>query len=101
MSSFDERRNASETKHAHDENKRFRIRARRNKIAATWAGEMLKLDPESLTQYQASIVAIGAETIGDGKIIERLSADLGINEDQIGIRLDGFENQARIEIDSE
>jgi hypothetical protein len=51
MTTFEERERAFEAKYAHDEEFRFRVTARRDKLFAHWAAEQLHLaDDEDLTR---------------------------------------------------
>ena len=44
MSSFDERKKGFEKKFAHDEEKQFKINARKNKYLGEWASQILGYD---------------------------------------------------------
>ena len=46
MSSFDERKKGFEKKFAHDEEKQFKINARKNKYLGEWAAQILGYDEE-------------------------------------------------------
>jgi hypothetical protein len=79
---FDERERAFESHFAHGEELRFRARAQRNRLLATWAGERMRLTQDAAAGYVASITEDGA-VASDEALLARLQADLracGIEE---------------------
>lgn len=56
MSTFDKREEGFENKFAHDEELRFRARARRNKLVGLWAAEKLGIAGAAAESYAANIV---------------------------------------------
>ena len=85
MSSFDDRENAFEAKFAHDEETRFRILARRDKLIGLWAANKLGKDEAAAADYAKSVVLSDLEKPGDDDIIAKLHGDLaglgvGIND---------------------
>lgn len=73
--SFEDRRLEFENKYAHDEELRFRIESRRNRLMARWAADKLGLDEESSEQYVRTIVALGSSRAGEEAIVSRLRDD--------------------------
>jgi hypothetical protein len=57
MSTFDKREEGFENKFAHDEELRFKARARRNKLVGLWAAEKLGIAGAAAESYAANIVA--------------------------------------------
>ena len=51
MSSFDEREKSFEKKFAHDEEKQFKISARRNKYLGEWASKILNYNSDQEEKY--------------------------------------------------
>ena len=57
MTTFQDRERAFEAKYAHDEEFRFLVTARRDKLFAQWAAEQLGLKPESKADLTAAMLA--------------------------------------------
>jgi hypothetical protein len=75
MSTFDKREEGFERKFAHDEEVRFKARARRNKLLGLWAAERLGLSGDSAEAYAKEIVAADFEEPGDDDVVARLRRD--------------------------
>ena len=74
MTTFDDRERAFENKFAHDAELQFKAEARRNKLAALWAAELLgKADTEA---YVAEVLAADLEEAGSEDVVRKLAADL-------------------------
>jgi len=56
MGTFDKREEGFESKFAHDEELRFKARARRNKLVGLWAAEKLGMAGAAAEAYAANIV---------------------------------------------
>jgi hypothetical protein len=73
MVSMSDREKAFENKYAHDEEKKFRIIARRNKLMGVWAGGLLgKTDADA---YAKEVVASDFEEAGDEDVIRKVAGD--------------------------
>jgi len=72
MNSFKERRNAFENKFAHNEELRFKIEARRNKLLGHWAAELLGRDADS---YAKEVIISDFEEAGDEDVFNKIRAD--------------------------
>jgi hypothetical protein len=72
---FDEREQAFESRFAHEEEMRFRARAQRNRLLATWAVERMRLTGAAASGYVTSF-AEEAVVVGDEAPLTRLQADL-------------------------
>jgi hypothetical protein len=89
MTTFDNRKNAFESKFAHDAETQFKITARRNKLLGHWAAEKMGLTPEETTAYATSVVQADFEEAGDEDVVRKLLGDLtsaGIEIDDAMIR---------------
>jgi hypothetical protein len=89
MTTFDDRERAFETKFAHDEEMKFRIIARRNRLLGEWAGSLMKLSPTETESYAKDVVRADFEEAGDEDVIRKLLGDLtaaGIDMDEARIR---------------
>ena len=83
MSSFDDRRNAFENKFAHDEELKFKIEARRNKLLGLWAAEIMGKDGDA---YAKEVIAADFEEAGDEDVFRKLAGDLGDAQSEEDIR---------------
>ncbi|MDP2354695.1 MAG: ATPase inhibitor subunit zeta [Beijerinckiaceae bacterium] len=75
MSLFESRTRAFEAKFVHDEDVRFRARARRNRKLAAWAAERMSLSGDERAAYELFIIQLGV-FYGDQGVRERLLHDL-------------------------
>ncbi|MFM2279433.1 MAG: hypothetical protein RLZZ444_1664 [Pseudomonadota bacterium] len=74
MSSFSDREKAFENKYAHDQDTKFRVIARRNKLLGLWAAELMgKADADA---YAKEVVASDFEEAGDADVIRKVAGDL-------------------------
>lgn len=71
---FDERERAFESRFAQEEELRFKARARRNRLLATWAVERMQLTGDAASSYVTSLTE---ETLvaSDEALLARLAAD--------------------------
>lgn len=73
MSGLTDREKAFENKYAHDQDMKFRIVARRNKLLGLWAAELLgKADAAA---YASEVVASDFEEAGDEDVVRKVAAD--------------------------
>jgi hypothetical protein len=96
MTTFDDREKAFETKFAHDEELRFRITARRNRLLGQWAAAQMGLTPEETDAYAKAVVQADFEEAGDEDVIRKVLGDLtsaGIETDDMAVRA-ALEQQA-------
>lgn len=94
MTTFDDRESAFEAKFSRDEEMRFRVAARRDRLVGQWAAEAMKLTPEEADAYAKSVVQADFEEAGDEDLVRKLVADLG----QAGVDTDeGVVRQALAE----
>jgi hypothetical protein len=76
MTSFKDREIAEEAKYALDEETRFKVEARRNKLLGLWAAEKMGLSGDAAEDYAKSVVAADFEKAGEEDVFEKVSADL-------------------------
>ena len=89
MTQFNDRERAFETKYAHDEEMKFRMIARRNKLLGEWAARKLGLSQEESDSYAKDVIRADFEEAGDGDVIRKVLGDLtsaGIEVDEAEIR---------------
>ncbi len=73
MSTFDDRQKGFENKYKHDEELRFKVNARRNKLLGVWAAG--KLGIKDAEAYAKEVVASDFEKAGDDDVIEKIMKD--------------------------
>jgi len=75
MSTFDKREEGFELKFAHDEEVRFKARARRNKLLGLWAAEKLGLAAAAADAYAKEVVMADFEGSGDDAVFGKVRRD--------------------------
>jgi hypothetical protein len=89
MTTFDDRERAFETKFAHDEEMKFRITARRNRLLGEWAARQMGLSEAESESYAKDVVRADFEEAGDEDVIRKVLGDLtaaGVETDDAKIR---------------
>jgi hypothetical protein len=66
MTTFDDRERAFETKFAHDEELRFRVIARRNRLLGQWAAKLMGLSDAEADAYAKDVIRADFEEAGAG-----------------------------------
>lgn len=103
MTGFDNREKGFEAKFSHDEDTKFRIRSRRNKLLGLWVAKVFGLSGAAADSYAADVVASDMDRPGDDDMIEKIMADVaarGAKLDVVAIKkeLAAFEVTARDQI---
>ena len=103
MTQFDDRERAFEAKFSHDEEMKFRITARRNRLLGEWAARKMGLSEAETVCYSKDVVRSDFEEAGENDVIRKVLGDLtaaGIDcdEDKIGEALRNKEIEARRQI---
>ncbi|HTI86168.1 MAG TPA: DUF1476 domain-containing protein [Alphaproteobacteria bacterium] len=106
MSGFDEREKGFEAKYRLDEETKFRVRARRNKLLGLWVAEKLGLTGADADSYAKEVVAADLEKPGDDDVIEKVMTDIkthgaAIDAKAIARQLVESEKTAREQVISE
>lgn len=106
MSMFDDREKGYEAKYKHDQETRFKITARRNKLLGLWVAAQLGKTGAEADAYAKEVVAADFEKPGDDDVIVKVLKDLegkGVNYDMEAIRkkLFAFGNEARDQVEAE
>ena len=89
MTTFDDCERAHEAGFAHDEEMKFRIIARRNKLLGHWGAGLMKLSAVEAEAYAKDVVRADFEEAGDEDVIRKLLGDLtaaGVETDEAAIR---------------
>jgi hypothetical protein len=75
MTTFDEREKAFEAKFKRDQELRFKVRARRNKLLGLWAAEQMGVKGDAAEAYAKEVVAADFEKVGEEDVVARLLRD--------------------------
>lgn len=89
MTQFDDRERAFETKFAHDEEMKFRIIARRNRLLGEWAARQMGLSDAETESYAKDVIRADFEEAGDDDVIRKVLGDLtaaGVDCDETTVR---------------
>jgi hypothetical protein len=103
MTQFDDRERAFETKFAHDEEMKFRIAARRNRLLGQWAARKMGLTDAEAESYAKDVIRSDFEEAGEHDVIRKVMGDLtaaGVDcdEDTVAEALRNKEIEARRQI---
>jgi hypothetical protein len=74
MTTFDEREQGFEKKFALDEELKFKVAARRNKLLGLWVAEQLGIAGDAASAYAKQVVA--ADFDGAGYVARKVTTDL-------------------------
>ena len=89
MTQFDDRERAFEAKFAHDEEMKFRITARRNRLLGEWAARLMSLTEAETESYAKDVVRSDFEEAGEHDVIRKVLGDLtsaGVDCDEERVR---------------
>jgi len=103
MTQFDDRQRAFESKFARDEEMKFRITARRNRLLGEWAARQMGLSEAETAAYAKDVVRSDFEEAGDHDVVRKVlgdltSAGIEVEEDAIREALAHKEVEARRQI---
>ena len=106
MTQFSDREKAFETKFQKDQEVRFKVTARRNRLLGLWAAEKLGLQGGEADAYAKDVVAADFEEPGDNDVLRKVQQDLaakGIEISEHGVRheMDRLLEEAKRQIDKE
>jgi hypothetical protein len=76
MTTFDEREKEFEARFKHDEDFRFKVTARRNRLLGLWAADRMGLSGTAATSYAKTVVAAEFERGGDSHVVDKVMTDL-------------------------
>jgi hypothetical protein len=76
MTTFDEREKAFEKKYEHDQDLKFKVNARKNKLLGLWAAGLMGKSGADAEAYAKDVVLADYEKPGDSDVIEKLVKDL-------------------------
>jgi hypothetical protein len=78
MTAFDKRKDAFESKFAHDAELQFKAGARRNKLLGLWAAGLLGKTGADADTYAKEVVAADFERAGDEDVFEKIRKDFDV-----------------------
>jgi len=76
MTSFREREQAFEAKFRQDEELRFKVTSRRNKLLGLWAAERMGLSADDAEAYAKAVIRSDFEKPGDEDVLAKVHGDL-------------------------
>ncbi len=77
MNGFDDREKGFEAKYKVDQEKEFKVTARRNRLLGAWAAELMGLNGDAADAYAKDVVASDFIKPGDSDVVEKVLADFG------------------------
>jgi hypothetical protein len=100
---FSGREKAFEDKWAHDEDLRFKVLARRNKLLGLWAATEMGLAGPAADGYAKAVVQAELTREGDEAVFQKLKADFEAaktarTDHLIRLKMDEFLNTAKNEV---
>src|SRR5687768_15888083 len=103
---FEKRQKGFEAKWAHDEELRFKVFARRNKVLGLWAAGELGLTGDAAEAYAKTVVAADFERAGDEDVLEKIHADfaakgVAISNHMLRVKMDELIEMAKSQIEQE
>lgn len=100
MTTFDDREKEFEARFKHDQELRFKITARGNRLLGMWAAQRLGLTGADAEAYAKEIVTAQFEVGGTKHVIDKIAGDLSakghaITPTQVHFELERFAEQAK------
>lgn len=83
---FKDRQKGFEGKWAHDEEMRFKVMARRNKLLGQWAAGEMGLSGDQVKEYAMAVVQADFQEAGDEDVFRKVRADLDASKSDAAIR---------------
>tara|TARA_B100000029_G_scaffold413105_1_gene415969 strand:- start:1383 stop:1691 length:309 start_codon:yes stop_codon:yes gene_type:complete len=101
MTSFDEREKGFEKKFAHEEEKDFKINAKKNKYLGEWVSKILGLNVDQEKEYIQTVIKADFAEVGDNDVFRKLKEDLkdhNISDDEIRNKMNEMYEKAKIDL---
>ena len=86
MADMKDRKDAFESKYAHDAQMQFKAEARRNRLLGLWAAEHLGKTGDEAAAYAKEVVKADFEEAGDEDVYRKVKGDLGDKLDEATLR---------------
>ncbi len=106
MSGFDSREKDFEQRYKHDQEFRFKVTARRNKLLGLWAAERMGLAADAAEAYAKTVVEAEFGRGVGARVVDKVVGDLtgkgqAVTADQVKFELDHFEETAKQQLMAE
>lgn len=106
MSTFDERERQFEAQYSRDQELRFKVNVRRNRLLGEWAAAQMGLTGEAAAAYARSVVEADFDRPGDADVVQKVLGDLtakgiDIDERRLRRRMDELLATAKAQVMSE
>jgi hypothetical protein len=106
MTTFDERERAFENKFKTDEELRFKVSARRDRLLGLWAAQQMGKSGADADAYASDLVSIDVEKAGDDEVVDKVGNDLRaagmpVADHTVRARMHEFFETARKQVMSE
>ncbi len=104
MSGFEDREKAFETKFQHDQDLRFKVEVRRNKLLGLWVGtELFGMSSAEADAYSKEVIAADFEEPGTDDVVRKVMSDIesrgvDFSEHRLRNRMEEFESVAKQQI---
>lgn len=103
MANFKDRERGEEKRFQLDQEQEFKAQARRARLVGEWAGGMMGLQGDELTDYAKSVVMADLEEAGEEDLFRKIRADIdakgvAISDHQIRVRMEETLTEARAQI---
>jgi len=101
MNNFDDREKGFERKFVNDQEVEFKINAKRNKLLAAWAANILKFNEEQKKNYITEVIKSDFQEAGDQDVFKKIQKDLegkNIQDTEIRQKMSEFLETAKKEI---
>jgi len=98
---LEDRKKSFEKKFATDQEKEFKISAKRNKLLANWAGAILGFTEDQKKNYVSEIIKADFKEAGDNDVFLKIKEDLkskNIQDSEIKKKMSEFLEEAKKEI---
>ena len=103
---FEKRQKGFESKWAHDEELRFKVFARRNKLLGLWAAGELGVKGDTAEAYAKEVVAADFQKAGDEDVFEKVRDDfkakgIAISDHMLRVKMTELIETAKKQIEQE
>jgi hypothetical protein len=103
---FEKRQKGFESKWAHDEELRFKVFARRNKLLGVWAAGELGHKGDAAEAYAKEVVAADFKSAGDDDVFEKVRDDfkakgVAISDHMLRVKMEELIQTAKSQIEQE
>jgi len=104
--SFEKREKSFEAKWAHDEELRFKVYARRNKLLGLWAAAEMGVTGPAADSYAKEVVAADFERAGDDDVFEKIRRDfdargIALSDHMVRRKMEELLEMAKHQIEAE